>query len=121
MHLILGIAFYNVVFIHKLLYHCSGLKHMRHISYNHVTTIFITHYKKTKLLWWVFCGGCKNYRYMSHITMLFWPTMVDEIYCGISLDRRNRSILLQHTIAMLYKLLQYTCFSGVRHSYYSAS
>ena len=51
MLLILGIAFYNVVFIHKLLYRCRGLKHMRYISYNHVTTIFITHYKKIKLLW----------------------------------------------------------------------
>ena len=41
-------------------------------------------------------------------------------YCGVSLDRRNRASLLWRTIAMLYKPPQYTCFSGIRHSYSGA-
>ena len=119
-HLIQGIAFYNIVFIHKLLYHFRGLKQKRYISYNHVTTIFTTHFKKIELLQQVFSDSCEKYRYMSHTVVLFWPAAIDKIYCDVSLDCRNRSSLLRHTTAALYKLLQYTCFSGIRHSYSGA-
>ena len=122
MHLTQGNSFYNVVFIHKLLYHCRGLKHKRYISYNHVTTIFTTHYKKIGLLWRLFCSGCENYHYMPHIVVLFWLAAVDDIatfhwtaaidlaFCGI-LQRRYISrcnirvlVALDIAIVVLHKL-----------------
>ena len=67
-----------------------------------------------------YCDGCENCCYISYIAVLFWLAPVDDIYCGISLDRCNISSLLQRTTMALYKPLQYTCFSGVRISYSGA-
>ena len=48
----------------------------------------------------VFCGGCEKCRYTSLIAALFWPTAIDEIYCGV-LQQRYINHYNIHVLAAL--------------------
>ena len=56
----------------------------------------------------VFCGGCKNCRYMSHIAVFFGIIAVHRVYCGAFLDHCYKYSLLRrpttagHNITAIY-------------------
>ena len=58
-----------------------------------------SNYKKTDLLRWNFCGGCKKWRYMSSIAVFLQTVTIHQLYCSIQGDRRYKSSLLRRTIA----------------------